>query len=209
MDLNREKRDGLSAEGIGRPKSVRKSPPGDGAATNFMVWSWFIIAALAIVGTIWWIPRMKAAPVEVAAVAERISARYQTMRQAIQAGGLKEGWLPGFVPFVDSFDLQVEREGFGRWMRCKLVGAGARAFPTYADRVYQAVPPEARDAIVREVPAIDWWPPALRTGGAALPGKWKVYWTGKRFRGGEEYLAITPAGHVFVWLGPPPNTPTK
>src|SRR5687767_10006149 len=57
MDLNREKKLGRSADGIGRLKASSKNSTGHGLVKNLTVWSWLLLGAGGTAAAVYLMPR--------------------------------------------------------------------------------------------------------------------------------------------------------
>ncbi len=187
MDLDREKRDGRPAEGIGRGKAKT------GRRSSMLGRLWPIILLGAIVSVaLNWRTLVKTPLADPALAAERISARYTKTADAVKAGGLRDGWLPSFIP-ADEWDIRVEREGDAHW----IMFLASAALISDVERRFTRVSSSDRGSALATNPGVAWWPKALPN-----EAEWTIYRTGKRFRGGDEYVGCGPHGMVCVWLGP-------
>jgi hypothetical protein len=123
---------------------------------------------------------------------ERFESKYESYAHAEQAGGVRRGWVPEFIPrgsteILEYHDLDTN-EG---WLRIAAPAAGSANMLSGGERVW------GHQAL--RSPGLPWWPTGLQ--GTAPPREWQVYRL--KSANGSVIYAFTTAASDDVWLWRP------
>lgn len=193
IDLNREKRMGLPADGIGRrPTGPLQLPSSTWATAALAVF----IAAFIGAAMLW-----KHSGREDAAVPP-VEGACENLKEAVARGGFRDEWLPPFVPeSASGIRWWSDRKSGFRFLLCAVPEPDLVAL---ARRDWPRVAPTDRRADWRVATPVPWWPTELRAVSPLTEAQgWRILWTRRRFGGGSEFVAIhLKRRRLAVWLVP-------